>query len=777
MPLLYIPKSYKIAICCFLVLLYGPARGEVYASETKDMNVSATVPSKPGEYQLNITAEPRDSRIAQTTEIHYTVTYGTNLSYTTTPFILQATLLPGKVQGVAVPSLYIEDILPNAISNAYQNISPVIDLIAHTITWTIPSFPAQTTDQKVSFILKTNESYTGVDVVDFDVAMKIIAPDITVTETMSQSYLYIPPKAQPTPTPTPTVAPTKPIITSVQVSEVTKDTATFLVMTNPKTSVKAVATALTGGSTKTMTTTDLTQYHRMTISDLLPNTSYIVRFTIIDEQKQEIISDAYSIHTSLLYTPIHIDTSSLIISSLDTIFQPEFSMGAPTAPPFATLPVDTQYTFQLRIPDAKRIFRIQGIIQDSNVLGFFIDTLFPNGKMKEADASTEMVDMAELSPSIFTGTLKTKPTSGLYELRIRITDINDNVTEQYVGTVSVVQPFTVLNTQTNAPIENARIFLSRYFPKTGEYTPLSPSFVSTRNPVFTNERGESSFVLPQGTYRAVVSYLGTEKTVLFTLDNNQHSGFPVVSLLPAPLTIIGYIRYHVQNIMDVLVTNAISFGSSIGSSKRLFESIAVMIMVLLSLATLVAFSSRTLISISSIPKYLVHTIQSLIKHPSVSSYISGIVIDGNTRKAIPLADIAIIDCATNTIATLLKTDRFGHYFFKTQPGCAYEIEIRKPGYECIESIPYQPELSPKTVIHVLHTYHPHRLHSALQTIKQSVQTVFSVFFEAIIVLTLVIEVIFLRYFGIIATYPYLIASFFAVLLWVAYMHHKNISSY
>jgi hypothetical protein len=140
------------------------------------MAVSATIPAKASDYQLSVTADPRDSRQSQGATIQYTITYGSNLTYATEPFIITATLLPGRINGSAIPSLYIADIVQGSASNAYMMTEPVIDAVNHTITWTIPSLPAQTRDQTISFSLKTNTAYTGVDVVDFDVAIKAILP-------------------------------------------------------------------------------------------------------------------------------------------------------------------------------------------------------------------------------------------------------------------------------------------------------------------------------------------------------------------------------------------------------------------------------------------------------------------------------------------------------------------------------------------------------------------------------------------------------------------------
>jgi hypothetical protein len=413
---------------------------------------------------------------------------------------------------------------------------------------------------------------------------------------MPESYKYKEPPAVITPSPTPTPEPVRPVVTSLTSNEITNTTATFTLTTDSPTTIMATATAELQKSFQTLRDLRISRWHQITISNLLPNTSYLVSFTLTDEHGQSVKSTIIRIHTTIAYNPVQIDVSSLVVSSLDTIFQPDIPSLQRQGAPFATLPINTPYTFQLRVPDAKRIVRMQGIIRDVNVLGISIDSLFDAVQAKEPETSTDMIDMAELSPLQFTGTLKTKPTTGIYELRVRITDEHDNITATCYWN-SFGPTIYCIREDTKAPIEHARIFLSRYFPKTGQYIPLSPSFVSTRNPVFTNSKGEASFVLPEGTYKAVISFLGTEKTALFAIDNFKHTGFPVVSITPSPLPILGYIQYYVQNILDVFVGNALSFGLTIGSSQRLFEAIATFTLVLLFIMTLLAFSSRTLIPI------------------------------------------------------------------------------------------------------------------------------------------------------------------------------------
>ncbi len=765
-----------LSILCSLSILSFLSPLVVYAQETKNMAATATIPAKPNDYQLSITADPRDSRQSQGADIHYVITYGSDLDYGTAPFIIQATLLPGRIQGFPVPSLYIADIVQGSPSNGYMMTTPVINLASHTITWTIPTLPAKTNNQTVSFTLRTNTAYTGTDVVDFDVQVKAIAPDITLNALLTESYVYKAPPPIITPSPTPTPAPPHPTITSVTMNEITNSTATFTLTTDTPTTISAIATAKNKILTQTLNDPRISRWHQITISNLVANMSYTIKFTLTGTNGQTTTSNALLIHTTLEHTPLNIDPSSVVLTSLDTIFRPDIGSQNALGSPLVTLPTNTAYTFQVRIPDAKRITRIQGIIRDSHVLGMSIGSVIDSVIAKEPESSTDMIDMAELSPSVFTGTMKTKPASGLYDLRIRITDENENVTEHLLGTLSVVNPFTVIHEDSGEPIEHARIFLSRYFPKDGTYIPLSPTFVSTRNPVFTAANGQATFVLPEGIYKATVTYLGTEKTVLFEIDNNKHIGFPVVSLTPVPYTTSGFIKYYLQTLLDIMVNIAVSNAAAIGSSRWLFGAISSFVMILLICMTVLAFSSRTLVPITAIPSYLLHTIRITFFRSIDSKFIRGIVIDGSNKTPIAKANVFIINSSTNTIATILHTDKFGRYFFHAMPNTTYAVEVRRIGYEVTEPVIYQPDVSPTEFTHVLHTHAQHALHKALTLLKQSISTLVGAFFETFIVLSCVLELLYMRYFGLSATLPYIIASCLTIILWISYMHHTHVLS-
>lgn len=764
----------RIIIVLLTIALRCAVPLQALAQETEQVSVSATVPARPTDYQISVTANPRDSRQSQGAQIHYTITYGSNLEYDTSPFIIQATILPGRIQGVTVPSLYIAEYVQGSASNAYMMTEPVFNASTNTLTWTIPTLPAQVKDQTVSFTLRLNSVYTGTDVVDFDVAVKAIAPDITINDVMQESYLYRPPTSQSTPTPTPR-EPVKivPEIIGIQVNEITSKAATFTISTNVPTRITAQAISKDKKSIVNTSISDLSVYHRFTISNLEPNTSYTIHVSAKDAQDQTVTSNSLQLHTTLAFTPIQIDIGSLIISSANTIFYPQSYASASGRMSIATIPTNTLYTFQIRIPDAIRIIRMQGIVSSTSVLGATLGSIFDTTRTTEPEASTELIDMTEISPSVYTGTLKTKPVQGLYELRLRVTDIYGNITEHLIGTVSVTQPFTVLEKKSRQPIENARIFLSRYSEKTGQYIPLSPSFTSIQNPIFTQHNGEASFVLPHGNYTAVVSYLGTEETVQFTIDSSKHSGFPVVFLDSMPLSATGEVKQYVQNILDTIVMLALTVGATVGSSQRLFETVSTTALLLLFIVTFLAFSSRTLIPLHALPRYIIHAFHSITAFPKSAVYISGTVIDAKTRNPIALCDVSIIDAETNTIATIVRTDKSGHYFFQVNPAKSYQIEVRKRGYERIEPVSFQAELSPYRLVHVLNTHHSHRVHDTVGIIMRAIQTVLSACLELCIAATFILEVLMIRYFGLTAIFPYLCVSLSTVVLWIAYVHHKS----
>ena len=153
-------------------------------------------------------------------------------------------------------------------------------------------------------------------------------------------------------------------------------------------------------------------------------------------------------------------------------------------------------------------------------------------------------------------------------------------------------------------------------------------------------------------------------------------------------------------------------------------------------------------------------------------YIAGTVVDGTTRKPITLAHITITDTSSNTVIATLQTDRSGHYFQPVRQNGTYQILVIKRGYEHLEPVAYQPELSPYHIIHVLYLTHTHRK-NPWHAVFWLITTIFGFCFELLLGLSVIFELLFMEYFGFSKALPYLVVSILNLLLWWLYIHHTR----
>lgn len=171
------------------------------------IKITATVPSQVSGLPISIESITTGTQFSQNTTLDYKITYG-SLASSAIPLTIQAQWSQGTIAGSPAPSVDIVDYVIGSATDAYGSTPAVIDTVNNTITWTIPSFPANTVGQTVAFSLKTNTSYTGASSVSFDVSARAISGStVTPDQTITQTYLYsVSSASTSTSTPTPAAA-------------------------------------------------------------------------------------------------------------------------------------------------------------------------------------------------------------------------------------------------------------------------------------------------------------------------------------------------------------------------------------------------------------------------------------------------------------------------------------------------------------------------------------------------------------------------------------------
>src|SRR5579872_4676820 len=147
-------QKFNFFLKYWYVLVVLVCIGSIPAIAKADQTISVTgaVPPQASDFQLTATNDTVNT-IAQNHIVTYTITYGSHLDYAD-HFTLEAYWDKGTIHGAGSATVDPMDYISGSASNAYNSTSPVVDLTNNKISWSISSFPAQTTNQSVTFQLK-----------------------------------------------------------------------------------------------------------------------------------------------------------------------------------------------------------------------------------------------------------------------------------------------------------------------------------------------------------------------------------------------------------------------------------------------------------------------------------------------------------------------------------------------------------------------------------------------------------------------------------------------
>lgn len=717
------------------------------------INITATVDPQVSDLSVAIASTTTGSNFPQDTTLNYTLTYG-SLATTSIPLTIQAEWTKGTIGSNPSPSVDILDYVVGSATDAYGSTSPVIDTVNRTITWTISSFPASTVNKTVNFSLKTNSAYTGSSSVSFDILARATSGSTTTPDkSVTQTYLYSSSTLTPTPTsatsatltPTPTPIITTPLISDISIRNLTQSEAQIYVETNNK----SIININYGTSLKDLSTTIKTAIYKtqnlITISDLKPDTNYYFTITATDENGNKKTSDIFTFKTAYTSDVLKADLKTLIATSNDVILLSPITNNEITPQPTKNIiVVSTSTVFTIKFALAKNVpLKVaQLIVRDKNVLGF--------STTETADASSNNVDLVEVEPGVYVGKLKATPTPGEYEIYVRLIDFNGNITEQKISDLIVARSFTILDKDTNKPIENVRVLLYLYNQREKIYELISPQSLPIKNPSFSNPDGTLDLVLIKGKYKAEISNLNYKtKTVVFEI--NQEGGYPLVKLTRQPFNIINYINYYSLTIFDgISIIQRDLFLYT--QSSRLFNLMTLLSLFGFVLITLLSFLAKTRISILDLPYFLIYKTR-LIFLKDKSLIIQGRVRD-EADVDISKVIVSVFDTSNNLLFRT-KTNQLGEFYFKKPNIENFKVVVSKDGF--IEnSIQFSKESS--NIIRLTIKRTSGQIYTIQEVILLRGERFVGFLFELLLFISLVVEVFFIFTFGFLKIAPFLIVS-------------------
>lgn len=775
-PLCYAKGMKRLPCITLLLCLIGliiPLHALAQTEARRDLQVSATVPAQPSHFQLALSQETSGSEFAQDKTIEYKITYGSHVSY--------------EVDSLTIIASWDKDAILSYIvgsaANAHNNTPPVINTVNKTITWSLTSFPGSTINKTVFFKLKTSTTHTTSD--DFEVKAQLNAPGVTKEQSLTKPFKHksTSPTSTPTPAPTTTTTPTPTptprinpfAFTSVGVQTISQQEAQVSVSTTLPSSVSVSYGASQQALTKSTQSSGPATNHSITLSGLSQDTVYYFRVRA-RAQGRTITSDTFTLKTARVSELPEVDKTSIIITSNNTVLtapstgeQGEEDGEKTVKDPVIVLPPRASYVFRFKLVKKTGVKRMRVIVRSKKVLGiatFLEDALSP----QKAEAESDEIEVIEIEPGVFTGKLIGKTLPGDYEVFVVTEDDFGNITEEKVAALRVTNPFTVLRRTDKKPIEGARIELFLYNPRTKNYDYIAESAIAITNPSFTDNKGELQVVLPVGKYKARIADIGyRDKDVFFTIGQEENDGFPIVLVDEVPITVERTIRYYVLSFRDVLLVAALEIFNKVfqlSRSIRFFDLVNAFNVVAFILVTFVAFIFRTHISLKVLPRYIAYTFQHIFGKNPLATNISGKVIDRETNNPVSHASIYVINTTSNAVLGETKTNKNGLFHYNRPENTEISLMVVKEGYEPVTK-QYNITLSKDQF--VIHTSQAHAMHATpLHKFLWFLEYAIGFTFEAMMLLSVLFEFLFVLRFGLLPTLPFIFLSALNLSVWLFY---------
>ncbi len=738
--------------------------------------VTATVAANPTDFSADLAlSDPTNGTFQQETTLTYTLTYANLLSYPAA-ITVEASWDLGTIQGSGTPTEDLLDYVIGSSSNAYNNTAAVVDTVNRKIDWTIATIPGNTTDQTVTFQLKTNSSYEGSLPVSFTVNGRVLGPGTqTADSTVTSSYQYIAPptptssssgssggssssssSSNATPTPTVTNPNTSSLITGIDIRTISSSQAAIFITTSTPTRLKLSY----GNSTTTLTGSVIVigfaKQHLVIIPNLKPHSRYYFKVTATDQSGTSATSDLYLLDTAQASSPPEVDVKSLIVTSQDVILVD--AMRSQDQISNFIIPNTANYSFKIEIKDSSNIKLVKAILRSKKVLGI--------NSFQQETTSSDSIVVSEISPGHFVGRLNASVQPGEYELILQIQDFNGNISEQKVANVTVSQPLRIINRVTKEEVEHAKITFYYYNQRLKLYELLTSSISPVKNPTYSEPNGNVLTVLPDGKYRAVVHVLGyKEQTVEFTLDSSRVSSYPTIELTALPFNILTFGQYYLSTALDFLQSSEQAL-QTLRSSYRFFELISFLLITFLAFLLTISLSKKMSVPVTLFPTFLIYHIFLPFRKNNHTFLVHGNISTSGSDEPIAGALLYLFSSSGKVLGHT-KSNEQGEFLVKINEAVDVRITTNKKGFSGKSIKVKKNDLNDRIVLQIEQTGKPPRV--SLNNIKWYVEYLLSTFFEAILLVVLAIEIVFVSQFGVLKVFPFIVVSIVNILLWASNM--------
>ena len=765
-------KKLPLFISAFF-LLFLTLNPLAHADTTGSENVAVVVPPHPTDFQFSFNS-PNPQPISQGQNVSYQINYG---ALTTAAVPTNITII-ASWQGITAPDgSQIFDYVVGSANNGYGDAVPVVDPINQTITWTMYNVPAGTIDQTVNFTLKTISSYNKTDSFTVNPTATMSNQYITLpTQILRQTYRYrtaTPNPSQPTiqpthtisPTPTPTPLPTFSVgINTIAITGLSNSDATIQTTTNEPTKLEIRYGTSPTALTQTVVTNTCTRTHSLHLSGLEAGKTYYFQEIVTNVEGKTIYSDIFTLHTAKQSSLTNLENNIIVLSSNGNIFASNSQQESDLKNPLIILTENTDDTIAYTLTNPIAVKTID-VIVTNNVLG--ANTFIPSNSPNEY-----IFPMQKKTPTLYVSNITPLP-QGSYQVDVRITDDDGNIIQKPISSLKIMPSLIVYGQDTGRPLSDARLYLSYYDEQTKSYQPvISALFGSIKNPTYTDTFGKSDITLPAGTYRIEESSLFYDpQTRDFTIGPGNNQNFPILYLKRDPfnfISLFAYIKDYFQDSWTKMLT--ITFEAS--SSVRIFHLVALEILTTFVCLTFFLFLFRSHLRLKHLPIFVHFHLNSLFKKPQ-QHYLFGDITDDQNN---PLTRVLIEleDAETKNILTDGSSHKSGKFYFTNSFTQPINLLFFKEGFEPT-TITLDPQNNlPENGLHItMHKGKPHH-ETIVSAFTMGLEEGFGMLFEAFLVSSFVLEVLFSFFLSTQITLPFFfILSVLNIILWIFYLRERT----
>lgn len=755
---------------------------------TRTFTVTGVVPPKVTDYQLELDTDPTGVvTVGQNEEITFKITYGSMLKY---PYqmTLEAQWYLGTLVGEGLYTFDVVSYVPGSASQAEGSTVPVVNLTNRTISWNISSFPSETTDQEVTFKLKTPLLRISDGNVEFKVKARIFTSRITIPDE-EVSLTYIPsdayvPTSTPTYTPTPTGLPTQssttatpppistptpiPLVADIKLHELDSTSAVLLV-TSSKPAKITVYYGTSQYLENSVVDSMLSISKKISLAKLQPNTTYFARvratdangltyitpeFFVFKTPKEPAINEEVSRRYYIGSTGVMLDSAYLTSSKQSFVF-----------------PIDTMINIVLPFED-KSPAQVYVKLVNNKVLGL-------NNFTK--NSYHERIRLLETQEGVYSGQFLTSSTQGLYDLMIEKRQIDGDFSIEKLTQLNTVNPMKVKG-EAGEPVENARISIDIWNSRTKLYESLPVESIGLTNPVKSETDGTFPFVLPNGKYKVHITSIGYKDVEeSFDFSPSEEKYYPQFTMQRAPFSIFDLLRYFYEIVFDAY-QHVSHYLDELYASYRFMHMSTIVGIFTLSILSLYLTAHYLTVRVEDLYIFIVKLAKKIL-HPFVkrTPVFTSFVEDQNGS---PIHGVLAIMSPLNSPETKTQKDLtnvFGEFEFAvTDLESDYSLILRKQGYITKKMIVKKSMLTKNNHHIVLEEEVTHMEGIADTFIYAILSGIVRTFADSLLLFVIVIHTIYIVKFGILYDVPILLITLLNVviyfeLLWKSFCRRNHAS--